>query len=159
MSSKSRRPVFGVRSLAIAIVLALIGSVALPLTMSGTVMRAKPVLAQADRSGLYVNKWDCPTSFGGDFGLLLANCSITSNVTFQVTGLGFYGPTTFQGGFSLSGMPAGNYRISETIPQGYGEPVVFCGFAAYNEQQPVQSRVVTYDGVYEFQLAQDQAIY
>ncbi len=157
MNGITRRPVQRHHLIAVVVALMLAGGMILPSSLSGWL--GTTALAQVDRSGLYVLKWDCPASFGGDFGLLTANCTTTSNVIFEVTGLGFYGPQSFQGGFSLSNMPAGVYRIRELIPQGYGEPRVFCGFAAYYEQEPLKSEVITYDGVYEFQLAQDQAIY
>ncbi len=110
-----------------------------------------------DTSGIYLNKFDCGGTYGGDLNQLLQNCTVVSNVTFDV-----FGPNlqqTSQGGIALEVLPAGPYRIREQVPGGYGDPIAFCGFAPSNTIQPPLSPVVVYDGTYEFELAQDQSIY
>ena len=74
----------------------------------------------------------------------MANCAVVNNVEFQIYSANAGVQLTSQGGFSLQAMPAGYYTIRELIPQGYAEPIAFCGFAPTNTQVPAMTEVVTY---------------
>mgnify|MGYP001218920778 FL=1 len=158
MIVKAQRVDARVRVLFIAVALALTGGLGLPIFV-GNGIGYNDALA-ANNSGLYVNVWKCQSSYGRDLNQLLANCTIASDITFEVIGQGVYGPQTFVGGFSLSNMPNAVYVIKEYIPQGYVEPVVFCGKGPSNSSQtPPLSEVITYDGVYEVQLGDGEAVW
>lgn len=118
-----------------------------------------PVIAAPgqDQSGIFLNNFDCPGTYGGDLSQLLQNCTVVLNVDFEVLGPNLQ--ETAHGGISMQAMPAGLYRIREFIPAGYGDPIAFCGFAPSNDQQPALSPIVVYGGYYEFQLGQNESIY
>ena len=80
-----------------------------------------------------------------------------STVDFEVFGPNFQ--VIEHGGISLERLPAGLYRIREFIPAGYGDPSAFCGIGDTDGFLPTYSKVVVYDGSYEFELGPSQTIY
>ncbi len=108
--------------------------------------------------GFYVNKHDCPSDFGHDIYQLAANCSEpTYAAEFQV-----YGPNYtqfFSGDFGDDGLESGVYSISESIPNGYAEPIVFCKLSDFLGNDNGMAEVVTYDGYYEVQIDPGLTLY
>ncbi len=76
------------------------------------IKRDCPYDAGAETLEHYIN--ECPNDFDG--------------VDFTLTYDGNSFPATTSGGMvEWTGVPAGDFSIQETIPNGYGDPVVFCG--------------------------------
>ena len=83
-------------------------------------------------------KYFCPegTSYDTDAATLANDCSLAPDVTFSVTS-GSYSEeqSTDQGGRAeWPGVPTGQWSMSETIPEGYGDPVVYCRYTEWPEE-------------------------
>jgi hypothetical protein len=107
--------------------------------------------------GIYLTKYVCDEDYGGDPYQLYENCEVSYDFEF-----GVFGPEYeeyFQGSISKSGLPAGGYGIQESIPEGYGTPIAFCGIGPSDGGTPQYGQVEVYDGYYEFHLDYNQSIY
>jgi LPXTG-site transpeptidase (sortase) family protein len=98
-----------------------------------------------DYNGIVITKHPCPLGFdayNSDADGLAANCDEYQNgVTFTATDGGpvTESATTGTGGAGraiISGLDSGEYFISEEIPAGYGQPVVYCGMTGALEGEP-----------------------
>lgn len=101
--------------------------------------------SDGDFNGVVITKHVCPVGFDAysvDADGLAANCDEYQNgVTFTATD---FGPVTESattgtagaGRAIISGLDAGEYVISEAIPAGYGQPVVYCALAGALDGEP-----------------------
>lgn len=93
-----------------------IDDVAIPVT--GTVRVIKKDCQQAPAEGLFLSDYLmlCPTAHDGvEFVVNDANSA--------------QGGTTANGVVEWTGVDPGAFTITETIPAGYGDPIVFCGYS------------------------------
>lgn len=116
-----------------------------------------------------IHKWECPE--GLEFDLeptideLLEACTETMNdVTFELTypdneaAVGQIGKTgdAGDGAVLFTGVDAGNIAISEEIPAGYGDPMVYCRWGAiYDEDGEGGNPAVAVDGLVPMQTLPD----
>jgi hypothetical protein len=99
-----------------------------------------------DTITIYINKHACPDNYRSDDPYdLAANCHegydpITFNAAGQLIGPSNQNPQTTGSGpgsnVQFQNLPADTWTVSEDLPDGYGEPVVFCKFInnATNEE-------------------------
>jgi|GEM_PF-6459554 len=83
-------------------------------------------------STVRVVKRDCPPGVAQDASLseYLTLCAQPHDgVEFTLeTSAGIRPGTTAGGGVEWTGVPSGAFKIQDTIPVGYGDPIVFCGY-------------------------------
>ncbi len=88
-----------------------------------------------------LDQWQsaCPTQ-GNDYTFTLTDSAATATDM-----------TTSGGNASWSGVPEGDFTLSEQMPPGYGEPVVWCGWTAYYNgavYDAFPQQVTTSGGIY-----------
>ncbi len=74
-------------------------------------------------------KYYCPpaSDYGDDISQWVDNCQTQDGVQFTMTGDSTNVPKTTAGGTAeWTGVDDGDYTFSESLPDGYGEPVVWC---------------------------------
>jgi sortase (surface protein transpeptidase) len=89
-------------------------------------------------SWIDVYKYYCPegTLYDTDPATLAEDCTLTADVTFDVTS-GSYSQqqTTDQTGYATwAGVPTGQWSATETIPDGYGDPIVYCRYTEWPDE-------------------------
>ena len=85
---------------------------------------AIPEIEPEDPTGsVQVSKLGCDESYGGDYAQLIANC-VPVAASFVVTSL--TGEQIYPVSFTAEGVGAGDVTVAEVIPEGYGDPIVFC---------------------------------
>ncbi len=99
----------------------------------------------------YIEKYECDSDYGHDIYELEANCyEPTIEFEFEVYGPDYY--QTFVNTFGADSLKAGVYQFQEFIPDGYGEPILFCEYTDAVEYASGLAEVVVYDGYYETQI-------
>jgi len=100
-----------------------------------------PPFEPGDGNTVTVYKWICPegTVYNQDFAWYETNCTEYSNdVPFTLTSTD--GSTTLPTGntgqYQWADVPKGPIGIQESIPDGYGAPVVYCGFSTNETDNP-----------------------
>lgn len=106
----------------------------------------------------YFEKYECDSDYGHDLYELEANCyEPTTEAHFQV-----YGPEyaqSFVNTFGAQDLKAGVYQFQEFVPDGYGEPIVFCEITDPTGYPSGPAEVVTYDGYYESHVDPGYTLY
>jgi hypothetical protein len=102
---------------------------------------------------LTVTKFTCPEGTDRAAGLpdLGTTCDVMSGVEFTATWDGSSSTlaTDGTGNARWDGVPAGGWSVQETVPEGYGDPVAFCG-PMYTTEAP---RVPAPGGLFEGEFA------
>jgi len=87
--------------------------------------------------GVQIEKYDCPAGedwYNQSFDYLSSQCSPNGNpVTFNLNGGNSQSVTNYA---EWTELPAGDYSVSEEIPQGYGDPIIVCGFYVPGQGDP-----------------------
>ena len=84
-----------------------------------------------------ITKWECPDGvlYGQAVDYYLTECTEPmENVEFahgEQGGLAELAYTDANGDLSFSVEPNKDWAVEERVPNGYGDPIVFCGFGAY----------------------------
>ncbi|MDQ3167677.1 MAG: hypothetical protein M3P94_03400, partial [Chloroflexota bacterium] len=105
-----------------------------------------------------VTKYTCPETIGyglGQIDAYWAACTdFTSDVSFKLDGASTGNPgeqvTDAMGQYTWFDMEADQYFLTETVPSGYGLPVVFC--ATYDPLDPNSQAFERYDVSDEFRI-------
>ncbi|MDQ3512051.1 MAG: prealbumin-like fold domain-containing protein [Chloroflexota bacterium] len=105
-----------------------------------------------------VTKYTCPQTIGyglGQIDAYWAACTdFTSDVSFKLDGASTGNPgeqvTDAMGQYTWFDMEADQYFLTETVPSGYGLPVVFC--ATYDPLDPNSQAFERYDVSDEFRI-------
>lgn len=76
---------------------------------------------------IQINKQGCQDDYEGDYNQLAANCEPMGAPFTVFTSAG---ELYFDGSFTASDLPAGDVWVVETVPDGFGLPIVFCNIYA-----------------------------
>ncbi|MCC6790567.1 MAG: hypothetical protein IT336_02720 [Thermomicrobiales bacterium] len=99
-----------------------------------------------DDDDIVIIKWECPEgydAYDATYEELLENCTqYVPGIDFSLYGEGenFYGTETTDefGSVQFDGLESGYYALNESVPSGYGTPIVFCDRPDYGyENYPV----------------------
>ena len=107
-----------------------------------------PAQQQVMPVGVQVEKYDCPASASGTLDDLFSMCEQNTN-TIQmthgsdVTGESTNPTTNFTEWMDL---PAGSHYVYEDIPDGYGQPLVYCGVYVPQQSQPSPNEMNVQNG-------------
>lgn len=111
------------------------------------------VPVEDEENSITILKWICPegTASDQDQGWYEANCvQQHDGVEFKVASdIGIAVMETVGGTVQFDALPAGTAGIQETIPEGFGPPVVFCATDAGSAAYPAPT------GHWEFEFAND----
>lgn len=112
-----------------------------------------------------ISKTECPVGYDAyatDIYDLALNCNTSmEGVDFKVSDGGnnvVEGLTGPSGVVEFGGLPYGAYSIVETVPDGYGEPIVFCTSYTIVDGQPVEdgpNKMSVLDGNQIFEILEE----
>src|SRR5688572_8256053 len=117
----------------------------------------EPTTQDPHTGGIYLTKWVCDSDYGGDPYQLYENCEVSYDFDFAVLYSDY--EEYFQGSISVSGLSASTYGIREYIPEGYGNPIAFCGIGPSDGGTPQYGQVEVNEGYHQFYLDYNQSIY
>jgi sortase (surface protein transpeptidase) len=98
---------------------------------------AECVPEETDPVGVEVQKYDCPPGedwYSQSYDYLASQCAPNSNpVTLTLNGQDSQSVTNYA---EWTDLPAGDYSVSEEVPQGYGDPIIVCGYYVPGQGNP-----------------------